>query len=86
MPETEKQTVEQRIMEILKDWFGDEEGIILETEFVRDLGADSLDGVEMVDYLETEFDIAIPDEDVGGLKNVGDMVRYVERRMQEYEI
>ena len=47
-----------------------------------DLGADSLDVVDLVMSLEEEFDIEIPDEAVEGIKTVGDIVRYIEEQTQ----
>jgi len=52
----------------------------MEAGFIDDLGADSLDTVELVMALEENFSIEIPDEDASGLKTVGDAVRYVEAK------
>lgn len=49
-----------------------------ETKFVDDLGADSLDLVELVMAFEEEFEVSIPEEDVANLVTVGDVVKYVE--------
>jgi acyl carrier protein len=49
-----------------------------DSSFVDDLGADSLDLVELVMALEDNFDMKIPDEDVEGIKTVGDAVAYIE--------
>lgn len=49
-----------------------------ESSFVEDLGADSLDIVELVMALEEEFDMEIPDEDAEKIKTVGDAVKYIE--------
>jgi acyl carrier protein len=49
-----------------------------DSKFIEDLGADSLDVVELVMALEEEFDIEIPDEDAEGILTVGDAVQYVE--------
>ncbi|GAA9589326.1 acyl carrier protein [Helicobacter pylori] len=49
-----------------------------EAEFVKDLGADSLDVVELTMELEEEFDIEIPDEQAEKIVNVGDIVKYIE--------
>ncbi|MAE45422.1 MAG: acyl carrier protein [Planctomycetes bacterium] len=48
-----------------------------ETDFVQDLGADSLDTVELVMCLEEEFDITIPDEDADKMRTVGSAVEYI---------
>jgi acyl carrier protein len=49
-----------------------------ETSFINDLGADSLDTVELVMEFEDEFDLNIPDEDAEKIVTVGDAVRYIE--------
>ena len=53
------------------------EGITMESSFVDDLGADSLDIVELIMALETEFDLEIPDEDAEKIATVGDVVEYI---------
>ncbi len=60
-----------------------EEEIHLESTFVEDLGADSLDLVELVMHLEEEFSIQIPDDDVEKLKTVGDAVNYIQKKLDE---
>jgi len=49
-----------------------------DSKFIEDLGADSLDVVELVMALEEEFGIEIPDEDAEGIKTVADAVKYIE--------
>ena len=56
----------------------EEDKVTLEASIVDDLGADSLDVVDLIMSLEEEFDVEIPDEDVEGMKTVGDIVKYVE--------
>lgn len=56
----------------------EEESITLETNLVDDLGADSLDVVDLVMTLEDEFDMEIPDEDIENVRTVGDIVKYLE--------
>ena len=51
------------------------------TDIVNDLGADSLDVVDLVMTLEDEFDIEIPDEDIENFHTVGDVVNYLEERI-----
>lgn len=58
----------------------EEESITLETNLVEDLGADSLDVVDLVMTLEDEFDMEIPDEDIVDVRTVGDIVKYLEDR------
>jgi acyl carrier protein len=58
----------------------DEKQVTPEAGFIDDLGADSLDTVELVMALEENFGIEIPDEDANGLKTVGDAIRYIESK------
>ncbi|WP_232254886.1 acyl carrier protein [Helicobacter pylori] len=69
----------EKVRSIIADQLGvDASSITLKTEFVRDLGVDSLDVVELVMALEEKFGIEIPDEQVEKIVNVGDVVRYIE--------
>ncbi|WP_232256640.1 acyl carrier protein [Helicobacter pylori] len=69
----------EKVRSIIADQSGvDASRITLKTEFVRDLGVDSLDVVELIMALEEKFDIEIPDEQVEKIVNVGDVVRYIE--------
>lgn len=61
----------------------DAEEITMESSIVDDLGADSLDVVDLVMSIEEEFDVEIPDEDVENIKTVGDIVKYVESASNE---
>ena len=71
-------TVTERVYEIVATQLGvSKEQITPETHFVNDLGADSLDQVELVMELEEEFDIDVADEDVERLKTLGDLIRYI---------
>ena len=56
----------------------DEDLITADSSIVEDLGADSLDIVDLVMSLEDEFDTEIPDEAIEGIKTVGDIVHYIE--------
>ncbi len=56
----------------------DEDKVKLETSFVGDLGADSLDMVELLMNLEDSFSMTIPDEDAENIRSVGDAVKYIE--------
>ncbi len=58
----------------------EEEEVTMEATFVDELGADSLDIVELVMAFEEEFDIEIPDEDAEKIKTVGDAVKYIEEK------
>ena len=59
----------------------EEDAVTAEANIVDDLGADSLDFVDLVMSLEDEFNVEIPDEDVEGIKTVGDIVKYLESNM-----
>lgn len=68
----------EKIKEILVDQLGIEaEEINMDSNFIDDLNADSLDIVELVMAMETEFDISIPDEDAEKIKKISDAVEYV---------
>ena len=56
------------------------EEVKLETSFIDDLGADSLDSIELVMALEGKFNIEIPDEDAEGMNTVDDVIRYVAKK------
>jgi acyl carrier protein len=71
-------STESKVREIIINELGVEpEKVTLEASFVEDLGADSLDTVELVMAFEEEFGIEIPDEDAEKLQTVGDAVNYV---------
>ncbi len=61
----------------------DEEEIKMESSFMNNLGADSLDIVELIMALEEEYDIEIPDEDVEKIVTVSDVVEYIKARIEE---
>jgi acyl carrier protein len=68
-----------KIKEIIVEQLGCDEAKVTETaSFVDDLGADSLDTVELVMAFEEEFDIEIPDEDAEKIRNVGDAMKYID--------
>ena len=72
-----------KVKEILMDQLDvEEEKITMEASIVDDLGADSLDLVDMVMSLEEEFDVEIPDDQVENIKTVGDIVKYIEDNAQ----
>jgi acyl carrier protein len=71
-------SVEQRVKEIIVEQLGVEAAQVTENaKFVEDLGADSLDTVELVMALEEEFSIEIPDEDAEKITTVGEAVNYI---------
>ncbi|WP_443660985.1 acyl carrier protein [Clostridium sp.] len=61
----------------------DDEEIKMESSFMNDLGADSLDIVELIMELEEKYDIEIPDEDVEKIATVGDIVEYIKAHSEE---
>ena len=72
---------QERIRQIIADQLGvKKEEVTDSAKFVDDLGADSLDKVELVMALEEEFGIEIPDEDAEKLATVGDALRYIEEK------
>ena len=74
----------EQVKKILCDQLDlDEEQVTEDSEVIDDLGADSLDIVDLVMTLEEEFDTEIPDEDIENLRTVGDIVKYIEERYAE---
>ena len=74
--------VQQKLKEIVMDRLNAEEDQIKpEASFVEDLGADSLDIVELIMGIEEEFDIEIPDEDAEKLTTVGEAMEYVKTKL-----
>ena len=72
-------TVEQQVKAIVAEQLGVKaEQVTNAASFVDDLGADSLDTVELVMALEEEFGIEVPDEQAEKLQSVGDVIKYVE--------
>ncbi len=68
----------ERVKQVIVDQLGvDDAAVTMEASFVEDLGADSLDIVELIMGLETEFDIEIPDEEAEKISTVGDAVNYL---------
>ena len=71
-----------RVKEIIIDKLGvDGSKVTLEAKFIDDLGADSLDTVELIMQFEEEFGIEIPDEDAEGLLSVGQAVDYISTKL-----
>ena len=72
-------SVMERVTDIVSEQLGvDKDKINADTSFVNDLGADSLDTVELVMELEEEFDVTIPDEEAEKIQTVGQAVEYIE--------
>lgn len=74
-------TVDERVKKIISEQLGvEEEEVTPEASFVEDLGADSLDTVELVMALEEEFGIEIPDEDAEKILTVGKALDYIKEK------
>ncbi|HAB18084.1 MAG TPA: acyl carrier protein [Verrucomicrobiota bacterium] len=74
-----EKSIEQRIKDIIVEQLGVKaDQVTHEAKFIEDLGADSLDTVELVMALEEEFGMEIPDEEAEKLQTVGDVIKYVE--------
>ena len=75
--------VEEKVKSIIAEQLGVKaEEVTAEASFIDDLGADSLDTVELVMALEEEFSIEIPDEDAEKMSTVGDAIKYIEDKIQ----
>ncbi len=75
-------TIEERVIKIVCDQMGaTADKVTMETSFINDLGADSLDTVELVMEFEDEFDITIPDEDAEKIQTIGTAVEYIQAKL-----
>ena len=61
----------------------EEDAVTMEASITEDLGADSLDVVDLVMSIEESFDVEIPDEEVENIKTVGDIGKYIENKVEE---
>ena len=74
-----EKTIEQRVKAIITEQLGvNPDQVTPDTKFIEDLGADSLDTVELVMEFEEEFDITIPDEEAEKIQSVGQAISYIE--------
>ena len=72
-----------KVKDILVDQLDcEEDKVTMEASMTDDLGADSLDIVDLVMSLEEEFDVEIPDDQVENIKTVGDIVKYIEDKVE----
>lgn len=77
-------SVAERVKEIIVEQLGvNPDQVTPEAKFIEDLGADSLDTVELVMAFEEEFGAEIPDEDAEKLQTVGDVTKYIEERSEK---
>ncbi len=78
---TDMSQLEEKVKDIIVEELGVErEKLTAEASFMEDLGADSLDTVELVMAFEKEFDIDIPDEDAEKMRTVGDAMKYLHEK------
>jgi acyl carrier protein len=76
-----EKSIEEKVKEIIVEQLGvNPEQVTPNASFIEDLGADSLDTVELVMAFEEEFSVEVPDEDAEKLQTVGDVIRYIEER------
>jgi len=75
--------IAEKVKQIIVDKLGvDESEVTPEASFTNDLGADSLDTVELIMEFENEFNISIPDDQAEGIQTVGDAIKYVEDNVE----
>ena len=73
-------SIEEKVRSIIVDQLGVEsDKVTADAKFIEDLGADSLDTVELVTAFEENFDIEVPDEEAEKLQSVADVVAYIEK-------
>ncbi|MCC6463915.1 MAG: acyl carrier protein [Planctomycetes bacterium] len=77
-----REEIQESVIQIVCDQMGvSRDKVTPETSFVNDLGADSLDTVELVMEFEDEFELTIPDEDAEKIQTVGQAVKYIEDKL-----
>ncbi|MCE2440961.1 MAG: acyl carrier protein [Candidatus Latescibacteria bacterium] len=76
--------IQQKVVDLIVDQLGvDADSVKPDAHFIDDLGADSLDTVELVMAFEEEFDMEVPDEDAEKLETVSDVTDYLKQRLNE---
>ncbi len=79
-----EKSIDQRVKDIIVEQLGvNPDQVTPDAKFIEDLGADSLDTVELVMALEEEFGHEIPDEQAEKLQSVGDVIKYIEDQQQK---
>jgi acyl carrier protein len=74
-----EKSIEEKVKDIIVEQLGvNPEQVTAQAKFIEDLGADSLDTVELVMAFEEEFNVEVPDEEAEKLQTVGDVVKYIE--------
>jgi len=77
-------TVGEKVKKMIVDQLGVSEAeVVAEAKFIDDLGADSLDIVELIMALEDEYGLEIPDEDAEKIETVGDAIKYIEEHIAD---
>jgi acyl carrier protein len=76
-------SIEEKVRDIIVEQLGvTPEQVTPQARFIEDLGADSLDTVELVMAFEEEFSVEVPDEDAEKLQSVGDVITYIENKQK----
>ena len=76
-----EKSIEEKVKDIIVEQLGvNPEQVTPQASFIEDLGADSLDIVELVMAFEEEFGVEVPDEDAEKLQTVGDVIKYIEEK------
>lgn len=76
-----EKSIEEKVKDIIIEQLGvNAEQVTINASFIEDLGADSLDTVELVMAFEEEFGVDVPDEDAEKLQSVGDVIKYIEEK------
>ena len=79
-----EKSIEEKVKDIIVEQLGvNPEQVTLQASFIEDLGADSLDIVELVMAFEEEFSVEVPDEDAEKLQTVGDVINYIKQRAKQ---
>jgi acyl carrier protein len=80
----EEKSIEEKVKDIIVEQLGvNPEQVTPQASFIEDLGADSLDIVELVMAFEEEFSVEVPDEDAEKLQTVGDVINYIKERAKQ---
>ena len=81
-----EKSIEEKVKDIIVEQLGvNPEQVTQEASFIEDLGADSLDIVELVMAFEEEFGVEVPDEDAEKLQKVGDVIKYIEEKSSKQQ-
>jgi len=82
-----EKSIEEKVKDIIVEQLGvNPEQVTPQASFIEDLGADSLDIVELVMAFEEEFGVEVPDEDAEKLQTVGDVIKYIEDKSSKQQL